>query len=657
MNLNLCLDERPASFDAMVGQEAVVSNLRRQSQTGQFFQCYILEGQFGSGKTTMARILSKAANCEHPDEKGNPCGCCPSCRAVAAGSSDIVELDAASNTGVDSIRQIKESVSYLPVELKKKVYIIDEVHKLSDSAFNALLKVLEEPPKHVMFILCTTEMKKIPATIRSRAACYHFAQISEEKMAHKLIELSEKYRLNYDPAGIDLICMNAAGSMRNALKLLEQSSQAENGISEASVREMLGLTDPVDLFATLDSLIHGSIARTIPFVRTLLKKGCYPLSMVSDMLSICSDAVVYASTQEMEKKNTAHYRELLGDMCVDVKTSRLCEITNGLMDIYQKLQINADETTLVCGLIAMGGTESARVAKLEERIFQLEQEMKEIRVKGIARHEEAGTPITKNAEISTTETSEKTEPEDTKIIDENPIEQLNSVSEEETPTESMMDTEANTEFGERVEEETTDSLKETKSSPIDAFDLLGLFGFSHAPQKEEEKKTMEASKEIALESGNNIQETKSDVANEQQNPLALQMERKIETETENIERGVVEQVGGDENIVIPSFQAASVEDISVFEKSQDKMDDASDDEFKEKEDTYLPANTSGDVNEFLTQFYEEYPFMESVIDLGFERKRTGENNYEYVTHYDPLYRIAKSYREVVGFPFGIRKEA
>ena len=361
MNLNLCLDERPASFDAMVGQEAVVSNLRRQSQTGQFFQCYILEGQFGSGKTTMARILSKAANCEHPDEKGNPCGCCPSCRAVAAGSSDIVELDAASNTGVDSIRQIKESVSYLPVELKKKVYIIDEVHKLSDSAFNALLKVLEEPPKHVMFILCTTEMKKIPATIRSRAACYHFAQISEEKMAHKLIELSEKYRLNYDPAGIDLICMNAAGSMRNALKLLEQSSQAENGISEASVREMLGLTDPVDLFATLDSLIHGSIDRTIPFVRTLLKKGCYPLSMVSDMLSICSDAVVYASTQEMEKKNTAHYRELLGDMCVDVKTSRLCEITNGLMDIYQKLQINADETTLVCGLIAMGGTESARV--------------------------------------------------------------------------------------------------------------------------------------------------------------------------------------------------------------------------------------------------------------------------------------------------------
>lgn len=283
----------------------------------------------------------------------------------------------------------------------------------------------------------------------------------------------------------------AAGSMRNALKLLEQSSQAENGISEASVREMLGLTDPVDLFATLDSLIHGSIDRTIPFVRTLLKKGCYPLSMVSDMLSICSDAVVYASTQEMEKKNTAHYRELLGDMCVDVKTSRLCEITNGLMDIYQKLQINADETTLVCGLIAMGGTESARVAKLEERIFQLEQEMKEIRVKGIARHEEAGTPITKNAEMSTTETSEKTEPEDTKIIDENPIEQLNSVSEEETPTESMMDTEANTEFGERVEEETTDSLKETKSSPIDAFDLLGLFGFSHAPQKEEEKKTME----------------------------------------------------------------------------------------------------------------------------------------------------------------------
>ena len=267
-NINICNAERPMNFDQMVGQKTVVDNLRQQAIRKEFFQCYILEGQFGSGKTTMARIISRAINCEHPDEHGNPCGCCESCKAVSSGSSDIVELDAASNTGVDSIRAIKESVDFLPSQLKKKVYIIDEVQKLSSSAFDALLKVLEEPPEHVVFIMCTTESKKIPVTVRSRAACYQFGQISEAEIAGRLIEIAVKYGFSYEENGISLIAKNSCGSMRNAIKLLEQSGTTGYGVTEENVTKMLGLTSPDALFAVMETIVGNDIPEMVKRIRS-----------------------------------------------------------------------------------------------------------------------------------------------------------------------------------------------------------------------------------------------------------------------------------------------------------------------------------------------------------------------------------------------------
>ena len=189
---NLALTERPMKFDDVIGQGVIVKNLAAQSKTNKFFQSYLMYGHYGCGKTTTARILAAAINCHHKDENGNPCGTCEHCQAVRRGCADMVEIDGASNTGIDNIRQLKEQVEYLPTVLDKKVYIIDEVHKLSDAAFNALLKVLEEPPAHVVFILATTDMDKIPATVLSRLAKYEFKRISTDTLVEHFKTVAEK---------------------------------------------------------------------------------------------------------------------------------------------------------------------------------------------------------------------------------------------------------------------------------------------------------------------------------------------------------------------------------------------------------------------------------------------------------------------------------
>ena len=167
---------RPQRFNEVIGQDSIVSNIREQSRKGRYFSTYVFAGQFGSGKTTLARLLAKAANCTNKKEDGEPCGECEWCRGFVE-SPDYYEVDGASNTGVDKVRELIDNVSFVPVSGRYKIYIIDEVHMLSTGAFNALLKTLEEPPAHAIFILATTEVRKIPATVLSRAAVYSFQQI------------------------------------------------------------------------------------------------------------------------------------------------------------------------------------------------------------------------------------------------------------------------------------------------------------------------------------------------------------------------------------------------------------------------------------------------------------------------------------------------
>lgn len=373
--------ERPHTFDAVVGQKDIVENIRKQSIKNRFFQVYILGGQFGSGKTTMARIIAMAANCEHKDANGNPCCQCEACKEILDGvSMDVTEIDAASNTGVDNIRAWKESVGFYPTFLKKKVYIIDEVHMLSSGAFNALLKVLEEPPAHAMFVLCTTEVKKIPATVRSRAAMYTFGQIREQDMFAHLQDVAKKHDITFSDDGLHLICKNSDGAMRNALALLEQVSLAGD-VTEQSVADMIGITDTKYLFELAQLLIDMNQAGAVEKVNTLLEGGKDPAMMVTDLLQICADAVLAVHDAVHLINGTKTYCDQVSALAGKADARSINALASGLMEIRAELRSMPGKVTLICGIIRMlsDGDNAvalltAKVEKLQHLVSQLYQE-------------------------------------------------------------------------------------------------------------------------------------------------------------------------------------------------------------------------------------------------------------------------------------------
>ena len=231
---------RPQTFSDVCGQDHITSILRYAVENEKTSHAYLFMGSRGTGKTTCAKILAKAVNCEAP-VNGNPCGKCPSCMSADSGSCiDIVEMDAASNNGVDDIRQIRDEVEYLPAELKKKVYIIDEVHMLSASAFNALLKTLEEPPPHVMFILATTELQKIPATILSRCQRYDFRRIASDVIASRLEYIAKEEGISLDHEAAFMLAHLAQGGMRDAISLLELCSGENKPVTAKTVEDIAG---------------------------------------------------------------------------------------------------------------------------------------------------------------------------------------------------------------------------------------------------------------------------------------------------------------------------------------------------------------------------------------------------------------------------------
>ena len=247
---------RPLEFEDVKGQEHIVTTLKNQIRADRIGHAYLFCGTRGTGKTTVAKIFAKAVNCEHPVD-GSPCGECPTCKAIAEGRSmNVIEIDAASNNGVDNIREIRDEVQYSPTEGRYKVYIIDEVHMLSIGAFNALLKTLEEPPAYVIFILATTEAHKIPVTILSRCQRYDFHRISIETIAGRLSQLMEAEHINVEEKAIRYVAKAADGSMRDALSLLDQCIAFYLGqdLKYENVLEVLGAVDTA-VFAEMLSYI------------------------------------------------------------------------------------------------------------------------------------------------------------------------------------------------------------------------------------------------------------------------------------------------------------------------------------------------------------------------------------------------------------------
>ena len=245
---------RPQRFEDVVGQRAIVTALKNQITAGRVGHAYLFTGVRGTGKTTCAKIFAKAVNCLHP-EGGDPCGKCEICKGIDNGSLlDVVEMDAASNNGVDDIRDLRDETAYTPSACHYKVYIIDEVHMLSTAAFNALLKTLEEPPAHVIFILATTEIQKVPATILSRCQRYDFTRIGPEDIAQRVEYIAGEEKLELTSDGAELIARLADGALRDALSILDTCAGVTAKIDADVVRRMAGVTDRSYLFHISDAL-------------------------------------------------------------------------------------------------------------------------------------------------------------------------------------------------------------------------------------------------------------------------------------------------------------------------------------------------------------------------------------------------------------------
>lgn len=282
---------RPQRFADVVGQTAIVTALQNQIAAGRIGHAYLFTGTRGTGKTTCAKIFAKAVNCldtSSPD----PCGECEICKGIDSGAiMDIIEMDAASNNGVDDIRDLRDEVAYLPSVCKYKVYIIDEVHMLSTAAFNALLKTMEEPPEHVIFILATTEVQKVPVTILSRCQRYDFTRITADDIAKRLLYVAEQEKIELDENAAQLIGRLADGAMRDALSILDTCAGVDNKVDEALVRCMAGVTDRGYLFEISDAIAAGDSVTALEKIAELRQQSV-------DMRRLCMELA-------------SHYRNLM----------------------------------------------------------------------------------------------------------------------------------------------------------------------------------------------------------------------------------------------------------------------------------------------------------------------------------------------------------
>lgn len=314
---------RPDSFEDVKGQDHIVTTLKNQIKAQRIGHAYLFCGTRGTGKTTVAKVLAKAVNCENPID-GSPCGTCAVCKVISAGTSmNVIEIDAASNNGVDNIREIREEVAYRPTSGRYKVYIIDEVHMLSTGAFNALLKTLEEPPSYVIFILATTEVHKIPVTILSRCQKYDFKRITVDTIAARMRDLMEQEQVSVEEKALRYVAKMADGSMRDALSLLDQCIAFHLGetLTYDMVLEVLGAVDTEVFGRLLDHVIAGDVTGTIHILDDMIVHGKEIGQFVTDFTWYMRNLLLIQTSERPEE-------------AVDVSTEQLLEMQeqSGMID-------------------------------------------------------------------------------------------------------------------------------------------------------------------------------------------------------------------------------------------------------------------------------------------------------------------------------------
>lgn len=335
----LYLTYRPQTFDEVAGQKAIVRTLKNALSTGKMAHAYLFAGPRGTGKTTMARLFAKALDCE--EGLGHQCNHCSNCLAISEGSHpDVIEIDAASNNGVDQVRDLIDKVKYAPIKGKYKVYIIDEVHMMSTGAFNALLKTLEEPPENVVFILCTTEPYKVLPTILSRCQRFDFSKLSDEEMRGKLLEVLTSEKTEYDETGVKAVISLADGGMRDALSILDQVlAYSGNHLHEQDVLAIYGLASLEEKIALLQSLREGDVATVVTKAESFVAGGIDVRRLVSDLISVLKDLLIYEKTgdpsliEDLSEEQAQLLSESIGPVSCNQMISTLIGAQNDFKNV------------------------------------------------------------------------------------------------------------------------------------------------------------------------------------------------------------------------------------------------------------------------------------------------------------------------------------
>ena len=364
---------RPLTFSEIVGQEHITRTLKNQIIANRVGHAYLFNGGRGTGKTSAAKILSRAINCLNPKE-GEPCNECEICKGAINGSlTDIVEMDAASNNSVEDIRSIREEVNFLPTKAKYRVYIIDEVHMLSTGAFNALLKTLEEPPEHVKFILATTEPQKLPATILSRCQRFDFKRISNDNIIKRLKIVGKESNIEITDEALNTIAVLSEGAMRDALSILERCIQdGENKIDEDKIKDLVGIPKITYINNIVESIVKYDINQALEFTEVVLEEGKDITNLLFEMIKYVKDILVYKASNKLELYSQEEL-EKIKQISEAVSKERLINLVYQLSELENDIKWSTQKTILFqAGIIRLCNENADKTIDVSDRIDKIE---------------------------------------------------------------------------------------------------------------------------------------------------------------------------------------------------------------------------------------------------------------------------------------------
>ena len=411
---------RPVNFSEMVGQDHITRTLKNQIINNRVGHAYLFNGGRGTGKTSAAKILARAVNCLNPVD-GEPCNECEICKSALSGAlTDIVEMDAASNNSVEDIRQIRETVNFLPSQAKYRVYIIDEVHMLSTGAFNALLKTLEEPPAHVKFILATTEPQKLPATILSRCQRFDFKKIADEYIIKRLEIICKESNIEITPEALKLIAILAEGGMRDAISILERCVQdGETNITEEKIKDLVGIPKLVQINKLVKNIIEYNPEGSLQVTEEIITEGKDIVNLLWEVIKYVKDLLIYKIRGDIEIYSEEE-KSSMKELVAEVSTERLIKIINELSELENALKWSSQKNIqFETGIIKVSiHFTNDGYEDIKKRLLEIEEQLKSGKVvqkvdnfsqkegKSDLKVENINTGNTKNAEKQNIENAE-----------------------------------------------------------------------------------------------------------------------------------------------------------------------------------------------------------------------------------------------------------